>query len=414
MRTQPARPLLTRVAFACLWIFVFSMPIEKAIEFPGFGSLSKLAGLLALGVGVVAVVFQARFRIPGTIQIALAIFVLWCAITVRWSIAPDLTVDRVMTYVQLLGLVLLLWEFCGEERYVLAIFSAYVLGTLVPAGDTLQRFLLGHQTYYNRYASSGFDPNDLALTLDLSLPMSYYLTLRQKGAIRWVYYIQMLAAAGTVFLTVSRGGTFCMLIALSLILWTLRSIPMSNRIVIAVMCAVAVVAAVTLVPATSWKRLASAASEVSEGTLNSRTVLWKAGLNEFQYMPFGGVGAGAYPEASAKAIGRPWAFVAVAHNSFISVMVETGLIGLGLFAGLLAMFFRAAAQMPRVTRAFWLTLLMVWIIGVCSLTWEYRKPTWLLFGLLAAHRMSLQAKSGVTPKTTVERIPYFNTAEAYS
>ena len=83
-----------------------------------------------------------------------------------------------------------------------------------------------------------------------------------------------------------------MMIALSLIVWTIRTIPMRHRIAIAVMFVIAVAGAVTLVPATSWKRLASAASEVSEGTLNSRTVLWKAGLREFQYMPFGGVGAG--------------------------------------------------------------------------------------------------------------------------
>jgi len=252
------------------------------------------------------------------------------------------------------------------------------------------------------------------LTLDLSLPMSYYLTLRQKGPLRFVYYAQMLAAIGTVFLTVSRGGTFCMLIALSLIVWTLRTIPLRNRLVLAVMFAVAVVGAVTLVPATSWTRLASAASEVSEGTLNSRTVLWKAGLHEFQNMPFGGVGAGAYPETSAKVIGRPWGFVPVAHNSFISVLVETGVIGFALFAVLLAMFFRQAARMPRITRAFWLTLLCVWTMGVCSLTWEYRKPTWLLFGLLAAHAMSLQRVSGETSRIAANPKNYIHAAEAYS
>jgi len=205
-----------------------------------------------------------------------------------------------------------------------------------------------------------------------------------------------------------------MAIALSLIFWTVRDIPMRNRILIAVMFAVAVAGAITLVPATSWKRLATAATEVREGTLNSRTVIWKAGLNEFQHMPFGGVGAGAYPETTAKVIGRPLGFVGVAHNSFISVMVETGVIGFALFAVVLGMLFRLAVRMPRVTRAFWLTLLCVWTVGVCSLTWEYRKPTWLLFGLLAAHAVSLEANSNSNSKTSVKRELYLNAAEAYS
>ena len=100
MTQQTLRPLATRIAFACLWIFVFSMPIEKAIEFPGFGSISKLAGLLAMAAGVLAVVLRERFRVPGPVQVLLAIFILWAAITVRWSVAPLLTVDAVVRGVQ--------------------------------------------------------------------------------------------------------------------------------------------------------------------------------------------------------------------------------------------------------------------------------------------------------------------------
>jgi O-antigen ligase len=408
------RPLATRFAFLWLWIFVFSMPIEKAIEFPGIGSISKIAGFVALAAGVLAITLQLRFRIPGPFQVALAVFVLWAAITVRWTISPEYTVERIMTYVQLLSLVLLIWEFCTEERHVLNLMGAYVLGTLVPAGDTLHRFLSGQQTFYNRYATTGFDPNDLALTLALSLPMSYYLSLRQPGLIRWVCRAQMIAAIGTTFLTASRGGTFCMMIALSLILWTLPSLPVRNRIGIMVMLVIVAVGAVALVPATSWKRLGSAAAEVSQGTLNSRTVLWKAGLDMFRDRPFGGIGTGAYPEASAKVIGRPWAFVAVAHNSYLSVMVETGIIGLAFFVFFLSMMWRAAGAMPGISRSFWLTLMAVWSVGVCSLTWEYRKPTWLLFGLLAAHA-AVCVRRGTRPvRLPIADRPQFNAVEAYS
>jgi O-antigen ligase len=209
-----------------------------------------------------------------------------------------------------------------------------------------------------------------------------------------------------------------MMIGLSLILWTIRVLPLSTRVGIAVMIIVTVAAAVALVPAASWKRLGSAAEEVSQGTLNSRTVLWKAGLDEFRNMPFGGIGAGAYPEASAKVIGRPWAFVPVAHNSFISVLVETGIIGIAIFLFMLSLLVRSALAMPGITRSFWLTLLAVWTIGVCSLTWEYRKPTWLLFALLPAHAASLRTPSrtwlanpGLLSRARKQAVC---TAEAYS
>lgn len=409
------RPLLTRFAFACLWLFVFSMPIEKAIEIPGLGTISKLAGLIAMGAGVLAVAVQGRFRIPGVIQLLLAGFVVWAAVTVRWSIAADLTFERTVTYVQLLTLILLIWEFCSEERHIEGLLAAYVLGTLVPACDTLQRFLLGKMTYYNRYATTGFDPNDLALTLALSIPIAYYLSLRSKGLVAWVYRVQILAAAGTIFLTASRGGTFAMLIGLSLILWTLHTLPVRNRIGIVVAITLAVIGAIAVVPASSWQRLGTAASEVSQGTLNSRTVLWKAGFDAFETMPFGGIGAGAYPEASAKVIGRPWAFVPVAHNSFISVLVETGLIGFAIFAAMLGLLYRSAARMRGITRSFWLTLLVVWTVGVLSLTWEYRKPTWLLFGLVAAHAACVKQEDQQDIEQPMDcKLDFGRTVEAYS
>jgi hypothetical protein len=41
--------------------------------------------------------------------------------------------------------------------------------------------------------------------------------------------------------------------------------------------------------------------------------------------------------------------------------------------------------MRYIERCLWISLLLTWMIGVSALTWEYRKPTWLLFSLLAAH-----------------------------
>ena len=95
-------------------------------------------------------------------------------------------------------------------------------------------------------------------------------------------------------------------------------------------------------------------------------------------------------------------------------MVETGVIGLALFVYMLGMLFRSAVRMSGITRSFWLTMFCVWCIGVCSLTWEYRKPTWLLFGLLAAHVASLKTRVAGPVDISMNRKQYFNPAEAYS
>ena len=82
----------------------------------------------------------------------------------------------------------------------------------------------------------------------------------------------------------------------------------------------------------------------------------------------------------------------VAHNTFISVLVEEGLIGFVLFVLILAGLWQGASTLRTPEKRLWMIVLLVWTVGVMELTWEYRKPTWLLFGLLAASITAVRPK----------------------
>jgi O-antigen ligase len=73
---------------------------------------------------------------------------------------------------------------------------------------------------------------------------------------------------------------------------------------------------------------------------------------------------------------------AFAHNTFLSILAELGLIGFVLFAGILAIVTHKALTQMKGLSALWLTVLAIWAIGSFSLTWEFRKPTWLFFSLI--------------------------------
>jgi O-antigen ligase len=72
-----------------------------------------------------------------------------------------------------------------------------------------------------------------------------------------------------------------------------------------------------------------------------------------------------------------------AHDTFLSVLVETGVPGALLFGLLLATVALFAWMLGPSERALWFTMLAVWVAGVSTLTWEQRKPTWLIFGLIS-------------------------------
>jgi O-antigen ligase len=109
-------------------------------------------------------------------------------------------------------------------------------------------------------------------------------------------------------------------------------------------------------------------------------VIWAAGWDLFREHPFIGIGSGAY----AASVWRSLDIAIVAHNTFLSVLVELGVIGALVMAALLVSMFYSAARLPYLERCLWLVLLLTWTVGVSSLTWEYRKGTWFLLGMLAA------------------------------
>ena len=126
----------------------------------------------------------------------------------------------------------------------------------------------------------------------------------------------------------------------------------------------------------SFQRLGTTGSEISEGDLNNRTNNWREGLASFAEHPLMGIGSNMY--RSVNSLGK------VAHNSFVSVLVEVGLIGFALFGIILTIALIQAWGQPKWDSRFWLTILLVWATGAFCLTWEYRKSTWLFLSLLIA------------------------------
>lgn len=389
-----------RVAFAFLWLFVFSFPAEKAFDIPGLGTLSRLFGLLALGGGVLAVVADRRLRPLNRSHAALALFVFWATLTVRWSLAPEDTAIKVQTYLQLLGMAWLVWEFCPTEARVASIMRAYVFGTFYADYDTISRWLSAHQTYYQRYATAGFDPNDLALTLALSIPLSFYLAVRARRSRAWIYWLQIAMALLTILLSASRTGFVTACLAISIVPLGAKYMRRVERRLIAVGTVGVVAATMAVVPATSWKRIATIGSEVESGSFNSRSLIWSAGFAEFRQHPLAGVGAGAYPRAVEPVMGWPTWWRVVAHNTFFSVLVETGIVGFALFVTVLGMLVAAVKRMVGLDRLLWAVMFAVWAVGVNTLSWELRKPTWLLFALvLAAARLTVAERQAAAAET---------------
>jgi O-antigen ligase len=321
--------------------------------------------------------------------------VAWSALSIFWTLDWDSTVTRVGTYIQVLTVVLLIWEVAVTEARVVGLLQSYVFGALVASIGTICNFTAGRtaaqlastipgrvvwETY--RYSFAYVNEDDLGLMLALSIPMVFYLLVSRKGFhVKLLCWLQLVAGVAAILLTGSRGALVAAIPGLAMLPLTVFRLPRWQRVVSLTAIACLLPCSLYLVPQSSWARILQFAQEVSGGTLTHRTAIWVAGLEAFRDHAFLGVGAGAYGPAVLRTVDIAYP----AHNTFLSVLVELGVVGALLFFALLASFFYFALQARYLERRLWITLLLTWTVGVSALTWEYRKSTWLLFGLAAAH-----------------------------
>ena len=392
---------LERVAYIGLCAFLFSLPWEEAPQLNGF-ALSRWLGMATLGIAVLGLAVKSERRGFSALHYLMASFVALSAASVFWSSDVDSTLTRIGTYSQLLIAVWLIWELATAEVQVLGLMRAYLLGIFVASMLTLYNFANGTTAAQldaaqgverwdeSRYSITGVNENDLGLMLAMAVPLIIYLVVRAKSnGMRVFLWIQLVACIAAILLTGSRGALLSAVVASAMLPLSFRFLPASQKVAAALACVAAAACAIFFIPAETWGRLLRFSTELTQGTLTHRTLIWSAGLAAFREHPFLGVGSGAYAATVLKVVNVPY----VAHNTFLSVLVELGVVGALLMLALMASLYYTAFRMLGLESRLWITVLLTWTVGVMALTWEYRKPTWIMFGFLAAHAYSRRAKT---------------------
>jgi O-antigen ligase len=380
---------LGKIAFGSLWLLVFAMPWEDAITIPGFGTSVRLIGMVTLGLGALAILERGKVRKPAIGHVVMALFVALAVLSFLWSLYPEGTLIEAFSYLQLFTMVWLIWELAPAMQEQMHLMRAYVFGTFVSGIDTIYLFLSHQESVYQRYAGAKLDANDLGLIMALSIPMSYYLLIQNRGHMVWVYRIHLILSGTTILLTASRGATLATVVALAIVPLTQARLGARQRLALLLTVILLIGGILFFVPETSWERLATLPTEFEQGTFTGRTIIWKAGWEIFRVHPFFGIGANAFRVMVSRELTDPIRMgeadpAPPAHNTFLSVLVEQGVFGFVVFCGMLGALAISLRGMPPFPQRLWIVSLAVWVVGVSSLTWEMRKPTWFFFGLLMA------------------------------
>jgi len=368
------------IAFWLSLLLIFMIPWENMVTIGESAATgARLIGLMVAAFWFGTVVFTGKFRKPHLFHVAIYLFVMWNVMSIFWSVDVGGTLARLVTYFQLAVLVLVLWDLYTTSTALKAGLQAYVLGAYVAIGSTVANYLADTDASTLRYAATGFNVNDLGVILALGVPAAWYLTFsettsRKAYLLRLLNYAYLPAAALGILLTASRGALIAALPAFLFVIWSLKRLSVIRRVLILAALILALLTLQSFVPQTSFERLATLRNSTGLSALGIRVDIWSQGIAVFSEHPLLGVGSGAF--RSAIELNKS------AHNFVLSLLVEVGIIGFGLFAVILAMAVYYASHQERLRSRMWMTILLVWVLGAASHNWVDKKQTWLLLSLV--------------------------------
>src|SRR5437667_3529886 len=386
---------MSNAAFRLLWCFVFVLAWDSFSGVPVFGSIPRLVGFGVSAFSVLYIVARRRIRPLCWFHVFAVLFVLWAGVSGFWSIDPDATRLRFLTYLQLVVLVWLIWEIAWSPERQRALLQAYVLGVSLAAVVTIRTYLLGVPALEGtRYSAFSFNVNELGMRLALGLPMAWFLSLSQPHQrVAWIWRLYLPLGVTAILLTASRGAFLAALVALAIIPWTVGRLRLRTKVALYALAAGTLLLATQFVPETSLARIQTMRADIDAGYFGGRGAIWMAGLEVAQEHPVAGVGAGAYGAAVEPTLLFGWG----AHGVPLAILVESGIVGLFLLLSAVSAATTPLRHLPPLQQRCSIVLLLALAVASLSGEWEDRKQFWFVLGVLAAEVVYRPAGTLISP-----------------
>jgi len=343
-----------RVAFNALVAFTAILLLTPQTVIPALKTL-RIA-LVAGGLAIAAHVFDATLRrrpvLPASPEVVTALaLLLWAVLTLPFSYWPGGSVALLSD--QYLKALVFFWLIAAlvTTRARLRTFGwALVVCSIPLALTALTHF--GSGTYVTSSAAplqriggiAGLtgNPNDLALTLNLVIPITGALLCASRGFLaRAVAGTSLLLSVPAVIVTFSRAGflTICAIAVASLMCFVKRRAPIPAAAVLVVACSV-----VPFLPAGYLERL-NTITDIEADRTGSAVGRWsdyQLAVRLVARNPIVGVGLGQDILALDEVRLHPtWRNV---HNAYLEYAVDLGVPGFLMFVALVVASLRSARR----------------------------------------------------------------------
>ena len=366
-------------------------------------SFSKIVGLL-LAISWLAKVTSSRderndfMAAHPVFSYVLGIFVMWAGVSILWAEDQALVDTPLMRYALNLILFLIVFTAVRTPKHFIWVAGAYVLGATAAAAYGIAK-PPSDTAYYDvsRVAGTLGDPNELAAVLvpAIVLAGALVVVLKRAPLLRILFAVSAVLCAGGVFLSLSRGGLVALAVAM------LASVVVAGRwrAQALILVVAAAMGGLFYFAFIATDDAVDRVTQVEGGT--GRSDLWNIGLRMVEDKPVTGVGLGNFETSSIHYLLEPGVvrrdeFIVdhpkVAHNTYLHMFAELGVIGGVLFLAILLFVLRCVlvaagkfARMDERSLELLARALFVALVGILTadffISEMFSKQLWLLLGL---------------------------------
>jgi O-antigen ligase len=393
--------VLVDVTFGlCAFTFLSFLELLLVTEDKSFSFL-KVAGFLLM-VSWLAHISTRRDKSESFVSqhpqftFILVLFLTWALLSSSWAEDPGRSIDTASRYFQNMILFLIVYTAVRERKHAVWLAWAWLVGATFATVPAMLSPPTSENDLTVRITGTIGDPNELAALLVAGTAFAGILAVTTKEAALRVAAgsAVVLFLAGIIY-TVSRGGLvalFVALIAACLLAgrWRGRTL---------VVTALGLMTLVIYFASFAGLDARDRVTTVEGGS--GRTDIWKVGWRMVEDEPIRGIGSGNFPISSIHYLLQPGVlerdeFIIdtpkVAHNTYLQILAELGIVGFALFLTIIGFAIRCALKAAQwFGRAgdqhmeLFARGMIVALVGILAadffISEQFGKQLWLLLGL---------------------------------
>jgi O-antigen ligase len=383
-------------------LYVLLIPFNSLLDVIGFApgaTLTKLFGILTILVLSLKGAFEKKFIKPESASLVLMLFVVYCLLTSVWAINQDVVSSQVPTVLGLFIFYLIVSAYKIQDEDFNSLKRCIFIGGILAASFTIYSYQSGLFYGHSFRATmtiedSTVNPNTIGFSLLMPLSICVQMMLSSRKKMHKIFLFSIfLLLSYVIVVTGSRKALLGIAIILAVYNTRIR-----NKLTFGTVALVAMTAVILIAPDYFTERIGQSLTDRGAGRLD----IWDVGIAALQRYWLLGAGLGNFPLAFNKFVneggGNFVGFARDAHNIYLMVLVETGIIGLSLLLWtfkkhhtlLRSRLIQDDLNIVMLRASFWSTLLVGFFANIFL-----SKSFWLMLMMIAMYRNVSPKKDGI-------------------